>query len=343
MRLESHVLSLLEKQQPLVLVTVFDKQGSGPRQPGAKIIVTEDGQVYGTIGGGRVENQAVLYARDFFAVSDQAILVNYNLIPGREGDNIDMLCGGRVSLLFEKLQPDTETRELFKRYEATLRASERGVWLVDMTELESSRQIVRRLAVRGEDREQFPPVLLDNVFAGRNRPTAARLLDVAGKTWFVDPFTCSGTLLLVGAGHIAYEVARLAQQIDFEIKVVDDRAEFANPERFPQAAAVEVVGGFEQVFSSLPVDNDCYILILTRGHVHDQTVLEQALATDARYIGMIGSRKKRDAIYENLRRKGVADARLQEVHCPIGLAIGAESPVEIAISIIAELIRARAC
>ena len=99
-----------------------------------------------------------------------------------------------------------------------------------------------------------------------------------------------------------------------------------NPEHFPGAHQVSVLDSFDRAFDDLSVDSDSYVIILTRGHLHDKFVLAQALSTDAGYIGMIGSRRKRDAIYDALRAEGVSQSQIDRVHCPIGLAIGAETP-----------------
>ncbi|MDX2447004.1 MAG: XdhC family protein, partial [Desulfobacterales bacterium] len=134
----------------------------------------------------------------------------------------------------------------------------------------------------------------------------------------------------------------MAHLTDFLTVVVDDREEFANPERFPDSKTVHVVKKFDTAFDSLSIDESSYIVILTRGHLHDETVLEAALKTDAAYIGMIGSRTKRNQIYTNLREKGIADKALESVFSPIGLEIHAETPAEIAVSIMGEIIKIRA-
>jgi xanthine dehydrogenase accessory factor len=165
---------------------------------------------------------------------------------------------------------------------------------------------------------------------------------VGDKRYFVEPTVLPGTVFLFGAGHVSRPVAKLASLVDFRTVVVDDRQEFANSERFPSAEQIKVTASFHQSFEGLEIDRDSYVVILTRGHLHDKTVLEQALRSDAGYIGMIGSRRKRDLIFQELLTKGLCQADLERVHAPIGLAIGAETPEEIAVSIVAELIQVRA-
>ncbi len=341
MKPELRILSLLEDSKPGVLVTVIDKQGSGPRSPGAKIVVAGDGTFWGTIGGGQVENQALDFARDFLRGTAAAATAHFQLKPGFDGENIDMLCGGRVSLLFEKFVPGTDT-ELLRRFRTLDGAAESGVWAINLRHVAAEERVERLLITKnGELPEALVP-LREVLFPAGKAPQTSHLFEFNGGSWFVDRFSNLGQLILVGAGHVALEVAKLAHSVNFDVTVCDNRDEFANFNRFPMADVVAVVEEYRDIFSQIRVGSDSYVVILTHGHSYDQTALEQALQTEAGYIGMIGSSRKRGAIYANLRNNGVSDEKLAAVHCPIGLEIGAESPLEIAISIIAELIRERA-
>ena len=130
--------------------------------------------------------------------------------------------------------------------------------------------------------------------------------------------------------------------VGFQTVVLDDRQEFANRERFETADEVIVPSSFERAIDDLEINEQSYLVLVTRGHAHDKTLLRQALGTKAGYIGMIGSRRKRDAVYEALRKEGISPGEFDRVFSPIGLEIGAETPEEIAVSIVAELIRVRA-
>jgi len=154
----------------------------------------------------------------------------------------------------------------------------------------------------------------------------------------VEPIRKPNTAYLLGAGHVALPTAHMAALVGFRVVVLDDREAFANTARFPEAHAVRVLADFERPFEGLQVDRDSFIVIVTRGHLHDKTALAQALKTDAAYIGMIGSRRKRDQIFKRLLAEGFSEADLRRVHSPIGLNIGAETPEEIAVSIVAEMI-----
>jgi xanthine dehydrogenase accessory factor len=154
---------------------------------------------------------------------------------------------------------------------------------------------------------------------------------------FIEPILPQSTLYIFGAGHISRSTSKIANMIGFRVFVIDDRAEFANSERFPEADEI-FAEDFSTVFSRLKTNDSSYIAIVTRGHQFDEMVLEWAIKTEARYIGMIGSKKKNEVIFAHLQSKGISKDILKRVHAPIGLDVGAETPEEIAVSIVAELI-----
>jgi xanthine dehydrogenase accessory factor len=165
------------------------------------------------------------------------------------------------------------------------------------------------------------------------------------ETWkkmevLLEPILSEPTVYIFGGGHISQQLSPLAKRVHFKVVVIDDREMFANRERFPEADEV-IVSEFEECFNRFSIDESSYIVIVTRGHLYDGFVLEQAVKTNARYIGMIGSKKKIRTLYQNLMEKGVPKEALNRVHAPIGLDIHSETPEEIGVSIIAELIKAR--
>jgi xanthine dehydrogenase accessory factor len=157
----------------------------------------------------------------------------------------------------------------------------------------------------------------------------------------MEPFASEPVLYIFGGGHVSTQIVPLAARVGFRVHVMDDRADFASPDRFPEASEV-LECSFDSVVERLPIDGSSYIVVVTRGHAHDKVVLGQALKTPARYIGMIGSKRKIRIIFDRLMEEGFTREDLDMVHSPIGLAIGAETPEEIAVSIVAELISARA-
>jgi xanthine dehydrogenase accessory factor len=157
---------------------------------------------------------------------------------------------------------------------------------------------------------------------------------------FVEPVLPPADLYIFGAGHVAVNLYRVAKDAGFEVTVVDDRETYANRERFPEAIAVHAED-FEQAMSKLSPGESSYVVIVTRGHRDDMRVLRWAVQTPARYIGMIGSKRKTIAIFRELTKEGLAPELFNRVHAPVGLDIGAVTPEEIAVSITAELIAIR--
>ena len=157
---------------------------------------------------------------------------------------------------------------------------------------------------------------------------------------FVEPVLPPAPLYIFGAGHVAFNLYRVAQIAGFEVTVVDDRESYANRERFPEAKDV-IAGDFEQVMAKLSPGESSYIVITTRGHRDDMRVLRWAVQTQARYIGMIGSKRKTIEIFRQLTEEGLSPQLFERVHAPVGLDIGAGTPEEIAVAITAELIAAR--
>jgi len=173
----------------------------------------------------------------------------------------------------------------------------------------------------------------------------SKLVDVETKDGraqlFVEVQHRPPTLLIVGAGHIALPLAQLGKMCDLNVVVLDDRASFANKSRFPMADQV-IAAPFEAALREFPLDEDTYIVLITRGHQHDVSSLLEVLDRPAAYIGMIGSRRRVQAVFQLLKEeRGIPHERFESVHSPIGLDIGSETPAEIAVSIMAEIIKVR--
>jgi len=157
---------------------------------------------------------------------------------------------------------------------------------------------------------------------------------------FIDCFVTGPELVIVGAGHISQDLARMVKMLDFKVTVIDDREDYACKERFPEADRL-VVDDIGDVLDKYKITENTYLAILSRGHKYDQVALEKVVGSDAVYIGMIGSRSKIKTVFESLRDKGFKDSDLEKVHAPIGLDLGGSTPAEIALSIAAEIIKVR--
>ena len=348
--LEARVASLLRDGEPSVLVTVVSRTGSAPRDAGTRALQTRNG-FEGTVGGGLLEAQAMEAARGSLASAASA---RVSVDMTGFSPNSDMICGGSMEVLCEVLSP--RQADLFAFAAQVLRQGGRGVWLVELRndgvslhgETENP---VRHLYVDALPDAALPESALPAgvgiglegvqplLDARKNKPG---LVEHEGHVFYVEPLAAPPVLLLCGGGHVSLEVARLAHACDFVVDVVDDRAEFSNAGRFPMARNCLVLPGYENLVQSCGIGRRHFVAIITRGHSFDREVLAQALASHAQYVGMIGSKTKREQVYAALRKQGVPDAELAAVCCPIGLTIEAETPQQIAVSIVAELLAARA-
>jgi xanthine dehydrogenase accessory factor len=344
-KLLQSICHLLEEGEDLVMATVIGHSGSTPRSVGARMIVRRNGAIIGTIGGGLVEFHAQKLACEIFKTG-RALTETVEFSGADASARDQMICGGRMEILLELILADPENLKELKELIVALEKGHKG-FLIKL--LDTSGDGVRRMEWCLVQNDSVTlgtlpaPSSLITILSGEAAKAKHSLsVLVAERRYLVEPTLLPGTVYLFGAGHVSRSLAELASLVEFRTVVLDDRAEFACAERFPRAEQLKVVPSFNRSFEGLEIDRDGFVVILTRGHLHDKTVLEQALKSDAGYIGMIGSRRKRDLIYRELLAKGFSQAELKRVHAPIGLAIGAETPEEIAVSIVAELIQVRA-
>ena len=348
--LEARVASLLRDGEPSVLVTVVSRTGSAPRDAGTRALQTRNG-FEGTVGGGLLEARAMEAARGSLASAASA---RVSVDMTGFSPNSDMICGGSMEVLCEVLSPSQA--DLFAFAAQVLRQGGRGLWLVELRNDGVSLHGETENPVRHLYVEALPDAALAEsalpagvgiglegvqplLDARKNKPG---LVEHEGHVFYVEPLAAPPVLLLCGGGHVSLEVARLAHACDFVVDVVDDRAEFSNAGRFPMARNCLVLPGYENLVQSCGIGRRHFVAIITRGHSFDREVLAQALTSHAQYVGMIGSKTKREQVYAALRKQGVPDAELAAVCCPIGLTIEAETPQQIAVSIVAELLAARA-
>ena len=339
------ILRLGKDGQPCVLATIFSHDGSTPRTAGARMVIRAEGGILGTIGGGLLEAE-VMAAAPALLSAGQDRMVAFDLGVAETTGSMDMICGGRATILMERIGDDAGSQTVFHRVAEAMGEGVNG-WLVRRIVLgEAGGCQVERFWLSDQDpllsEPSLPSSLAEALEQQKRSARGSVHLNVAGEIFWAEPVCVPATVLIFGAGHVSRPVADFAARVGFRTVVLDDREAFANRRRFPSADEVRVIEDFDAALDGLDLTADSYVVIVTRGHHHDQTVLAQALETPAGYVGMIGSRKKRDAIYQNLRTMGVDQNRLARVHSPIGLAIGAETPEEIAVSIVAELIAVRA-
>lgn len=315
------ILTALERGQAVTRIAIVKSSGSTPRAAGASMAVFEDGSITGTIGGGSVEHASYMAAKKL--APGQTTIREFDLTPN-DAASIGMVCGGSMTVLLDSLLPTEENVQLVQK-------------IVDQFSSPETRLLATTLATNGTvtQREVLP--VNDDTNNSIREPF---LCCNEQHTTYFEPLLAPETVHFIGGGHVAQATAKLAAFTGFRVIVVDDRGEFANSERFPDATEVQVAASLKDCLPAQLGPKD-YVVIMTRGHLHDRDVLAQTLKTNAGYVGMIGSKKKRSATYESLLKDGVTQAALNQVHCPIGLSIGADTPEEIAISIMAELIMMR--
>jgi xanthine dehydrogenase accessory factor len=293
-------------KQSVVLATVTRIMGSVPREVGAKMLVCADRRIVGTIGGGAGEAKVYSQALEVLRSGIKTFVeIDLTGAPNRETQGV---CGGRMQVWLER-------------------------W--DQTSLEFVTQILDRLQsgqagaiVTPFDRAKTPSLSF----------TPTNTIQVTA-TELIEPLPFPPTLLIIGAGHVAVPLAQVAHLAGFQIVVVDDRPEFACPDRFPMALVI--AQPIPLALGSLPNHAQLYAALVTRGFQHDLDALKTLLNRPTHYIGMIGSQKRVRLVIQTLIEKGHSATSLEKIHAPIGLDIGALTPEEIAVSICAELIQIR--
>jgi xanthine dehydrogenase accessory factor len=339
-------VKLLEGGQPCVLATVVRTKGSTPQKSGAMLLVRQDGTGVGTLGGGCVEGDIWFAAREILRNHGGPEFKNYFLnedIAARDG----LVCGGTMYFYLEPLwEPDDFTEighQLLEAYQGGEPVALATV--VNVPEGATTLGAKLLLSIDGATSGTLGNPDLD----ARAVEIAQRVADLGaiesfitdeGTEVFIEGFTTPPTLIMVGGGHVGKATADLAHTLGYQVYIVDDREEFANAERYPYAEQT-IVTSYDGWSEHLSINVNTFIVVATRGHRFDDMALESALKTRARYIGLLGSRRKTLMIYQRLLQQGTSLERLKEVYAPIGLDIGALAPEELAVSIMSEIIMAR--
>ena len=333
----------LGKGAPVVLISIISLEGSTPRHDGAKMLVGINGQTWGSIGGSLIEANAILQAQSVLR-SARSRKLDYDL-NGQDASAKGMICGGKVRILLDYMESTPENKEFADAWHKSIKNGNDFFLVTQVNENSENPEVIGHAVFYGDGRFTGNCVLnpqeRENLRSELHNISITGVFNIRDTKVIVDCVRKVKTLYCCGAGHVAVPTVRIAALVGFRVVVLDDRAEYANSERFPEAFKTLVVSHFDQALRGIEIDKDCFIVIVTRGHQFDREVLEQSLKTSAGYIGMISSRLKKAAVFEALLAKGVKQVELDRVHSPIGLDIGGETPEEIAVSIVAELIQER--
>jgi xanthine dehydrogenase accessory factor len=336
-----------------VVATVVRTKGSTPQKPGAKLLVREDGTGVGTLGGGCVEGDIWFAAKELLSRGGSAQYREYELNEDLAAED-GLICGGTMYFLIDPIYRPEELLSYAEEIDAAYEG-QGSVALASLIKLPGEHDgpllagtgTGRKLFIRengttngtlGTDALDSDAVgcAMELMAHGRNEYVVAS----DGTEYFIEAYTTPPKLILAGGGHVSNAISPLAEKLGFQVYITDDRAEFANPERFPGAVET-IVARPEDAIPALPTNRNTFIIIATRGHRYDNVALAAAAATPARYVGLLGSKRKTILIYEDLLRMGVSLERLRELRAPIGLDIHARTPDEIAISIMAEMLMFR--
>lgn len=334
------LVETLDAGREALLCQVAETKGSTPQKAGALMLVRPNGGQVGTLGGGCVENEVKLAAcrRVGIPGAEKITTILDHDYAWADG----LICGGKMTFLAETLQ-GPEAAQYYRVYDGLLA---QGDGLTEAIVIDPEKAGIGPFGARhlfdheGRWAAGWPSPEGRDAIASRIEPASPRSRPTTIQGVAILPIFPRIRLVIVGGGHIGQAVAALAAQADFDVWVVDDREAYANPERFPTAQRL-VVGPLDEVLPTLEVNSRTFALVVTRGHGHDQEALYYLAPTPAPHIGMIGSRRKVRLIFDGLREQGVSEQALARISAPVGFAIGSQTVIEIAISIVAELIARR--
>lgn len=329
-----HLLhTALTQNQDAVLVTVVASSGSTPRGAGARMLITKEGRIAGTIGGGAVEYRSEQLARTVLEQKNSRM--EYFRLHKNQVQDLGMICGGNVNVYFQYIPAgDPQTLSLTEHI-GSLYAQREPSWLItDITPNHAGGLAVygKKSGLRGMD---VPADLISRLGSGPAQ------LESGQSLYYCEKLIQAGMVYIFGGGHVSQALVPALSAVDFCCIVLEDREDFCRKERFPQAEETLLIDN-SRIADFVTIREDDYVVIMTRGHKDDTIIQAQALNTPAHYIGVIGSARKTAGVFAVLRQQGFTDKDLARITTPIGLDIGSETPAEIAVSITAQLIQVRA-
>ena len=335
------IVEFIDSSRSFALALVLKAEGSTPRKAGVRAIIEKTGKIWGTLGGGLVEAEAQRRAVEACR-SKRPITFDMDLHGTRRADDVP-ICGGNMRILIDPIT--TKNKAFYTKVAEAIKQRQRGVILTTICTTTQTEVIS----------EWFPQKAIpsDAAFPG-TEDIHSCLIHETPQLYtkssqnpddftevFVEPIIPKPLLVIAGGGHIGQALALQGSLVGFDITVIDDRAEFTNPTLFLEGTITKC-GDIPKQISDLPIANDIFIVIVTRGHKLDAEALEACIHKPVAYVGMIGSKRKVALIRKNFVESGLAtEEEFDSVHAPIGLDIGAVTVPEIATSITAQLIAVR--
>ncbi len=315
-----------------VLVSIIASSGSTPRGAGAHMLITDEGRIAGTIGGGAVEYRSQQMAAEVLQSADSKI--HSFLLKRNEVEDLGMICGGDVEVYFQYIPAaDAAALDFIAGFKQAV-SEHTESWLI------------MNLSEKGEltlynEKSGFRGASLPENVKGELELKKSGKVHLQGRDFYIENIIQSGYVYIFGGGHVAQALVPVLAALDFKTVVVEDREDFTNPDLFLNVEKTILLKE-KNFLPYIPITENDYICIMTRGHKDDLEFEYQALQTKAYYIGVMGSARKIAAVNAELLERGIAKKDLLRINTPIGKPIKAETPAEIAISIAAELIEKRA-
>jgi xanthine dehydrogenase accessory factor len=315
-----------------VLATIVAEIGSSPRSAGAHMLVSREGRVCGTIGGGTVEYRAIQAAQGLLE-KQKSLRKTYRLHKNDEED-LGMICGGDVEVYFQFIEGgDEKTAALMKEAIAGLE-KDADLWLfIDLTNLSDWTMALYDGAAPPAGMDLTPEEIQQ---LSRNRGVLVKSGD---RRLYGEPISFAGKVYIFGGGHCSQALAPVLDSVGFRCVIFDNREEYVSKELFPTAYGL-IIGDYDNLAEKITLSPRDFIVIMT--HAYDLSVLRQVVSKQWAYIGVSCSKAKAAALRQQLTVDGVAGEVLENINAPIGLKIRSETPEEIAVSIAGEMILRRA-
>jgi len=324
------LLDMLISGRDALLISILAESGSAPRGAGARMLAGREGRLWGSIGGGNMEHQALQLAGQLLQEC-RSLLKQYHL-----SHDLGMICGGEATVFYQFIAADDPYMQELCASALAQMEQNRDIWLITRPEESGAWQM--GLFSR-EEGLRFIKLDMEALQSCLKRQPLC--LHSGGADYYVEPVAGAGRVLIFGGGHVAQALQPLLSKLDFNCWIMDDRPEFAAAELFPGAKKV-ICGSYEDIGRYIKIGPADFVVVMTHGHASDYTVQKQAMQAQPAYIGVIGSKNKIQTINGRLAQEGYTAAQIAAVHAPIGLPIKAGTPAEIAVSIAAQLIQARA-
>ena len=334
------LVKALKIDERVALCTIIKKSGSVPREVGARMLVRKDGSISGTVGGGIGEYEVIQAAVNCIKNSKSRQL-DFSL-AGEKGLDSAAICGGRFTI-FIGCWSQAQDLELAAAIADSLTGGRPHSLRESLPQTEDPK--IERILIDATGNKVISSpqsAALPTPAAGiaKTESAAIQLLPADGSGFLLSEITLPPRLVIFGGGHLALPLVEMANWCRFAVTVIDDRPEFSSRERFPLADRV-ITAPMEDVADLYTPGANTWLILITREHKHDYILLKQLLGTEYAYLGMIGSRKRTTKVKQRLVDEGFNRAEIEKLYSPIGLEINAQTPAEIAISIMAEVIKVK--